>query len=407
MENNFYVYLYEDIDGTPVYVGKGSKSRAWDHKSSSGQATNPRLRKLLAARMTEGYSIEPRIIARGSEVDMFLIEVALIKHFGRQDIATGTLFNHTDGGEGVSNPSDEVRKKMSEASFRRYGEERCFTFMNQKTGEEFKGNCPQFAKFLDVNVGSINRLVLENTGNHSIKGWTVSGSGHKANEYETIYNFVHVIEQRVLMGTQSDLMKEEGLSASLISQMVNGIILHANGWCIEGKEQLVGTLKKNSNGNYYTPRKPWQTPNATPKSLLTWAMADQIHKTFDRLQNDQQAVGAKAILRSMELTDMLSERVTDSIIRKIKNEEKFDPINDDSWLEFKKKFEESNTLPENRFDGKLIDGRSKGPKNKKSKKEVNAVLELISKGIGVVEISRKTGVSRSAISRWKKKYSAS
>ena len=109
----------------------------------------------------------------------------------------------------------------------------------------------------------------------------------------------------------------------------------------------------------------------------------------------------------MELTDMLSERVTDSIIRKIKNEEKFDPINDDSWLEFKKKFEESNTLPENRFDGKLIDGRSKGPKNKKSKKEVNAVLELISKGIGVVEISRKTGVSRSAISRWKKKYSAS
>ena len=64
----------------------------------------------------------------------------------------------------------------------------------------------------------------------------------------------------------------------------------------------------------------------------------------------------------MGLYDHLSERVTDKIL-KMYETDTFRPLEDDDWLNFKSVFIQKHNLPESKFDGKLIDGRSK--KNKK------------------------------------------
>lgn len=40
------------------------------------------------------------------------LEKNLIKEYGRRDLKAGTLVNMTDGGEGIENPSEELRQKL-------------------------------------------------------------------------------------------------------------------------------------------------------------------------------------------------------------------------------------------------------------------------------------------------------
>jgi len=41
------------------------------------------------------------------------LEIKYIKEFGRRDLGLGELVNMTDGGDGIENPSQETRKKIS------------------------------------------------------------------------------------------------------------------------------------------------------------------------------------------------------------------------------------------------------------------------------------------------------
>src|SRR6185437_16086188 len=50
-----------------------------------------------------------------NESPAFSLEISLIKRFGRRDLQTGSLCNMTSGGEGVSQPNEELREKRSEA----------------------------------------------------------------------------------------------------------------------------------------------------------------------------------------------------------------------------------------------------------------------------------------------------
>lgn len=89
----FYTYLWLREDGSPYYVGKGTRARAFRRGSP------PRERIIVEA--------------HASEADAFDAERFLIAYYGRKDNASdpGILINHTDGGDGVSNPSEEVREQ--------------------------------------------------------------------------------------------------------------------------------------------------------------------------------------------------------------------------------------------------------------------------------------------------------
>jgi len=89
-------------DGTPYYVGKGSNGRAYEKHEHNGMLT-PKNTECIIIQNFE------------SEEDAFFAEKLLISFYGRIDLGTGCLRNHTDGGDGVSNPSLQTREKIRAA----------------------------------------------------------------------------------------------------------------------------------------------------------------------------------------------------------------------------------------------------------------------------------------------------
>jgi hypothetical protein len=97
----FYVYRYNRVDGTPYYVGKGTRSRAYSQHNHMVKLP-PRERI--------------QVIEKGLTADQAdQQEIALIKKYGRKDLGTGCLCNLTDGGNGIQGHSPITRKKMSDA----------------------------------------------------------------------------------------------------------------------------------------------------------------------------------------------------------------------------------------------------------------------------------------------------
>lgn len=137
----FYVYTYRDPrpskNSQVVYVGKGTGRRAWAHWEKPIHK-NRGFGALLAKLRRDG--LEP-LIAIVKEFDdeaaAFVEEMRLIAEIGRRDLGTGTLFNLTDGGEGMcgalrteewrANQSaamliPEVRTKYAEANRKRWAD---------------------------------------------------------------------------------------------------------------------------------------------------------------------------------------------------------------------------------------------------------------------------------------------
>ena len=107
-----YVYIYYDVDGTPIYVGIGS----WDGRWREHWRGDTHLGRLLRKRERElGISIYPEFIEADSWEDACLGEVLYIWCFGRADLGLGPLFNGTDGGEGAMGAirSTETKLKLS------------------------------------------------------------------------------------------------------------------------------------------------------------------------------------------------------------------------------------------------------------------------------------------------------
>lgn len=101
--SKFYVYQYVRLDGTPYYIGKGSRDRH-SHRCHSVHVPSDKSRIVIISKdMTEA--------------DAFQAEVFLIFMYGRVDRGTGCLRNLTDGGEGVSGykPTDEALAKLRAA----------------------------------------------------------------------------------------------------------------------------------------------------------------------------------------------------------------------------------------------------------------------------------------------------
>jgi hypothetical protein len=108
----------------PMYAGKGKGLRSQSHVK---EAIYGRVRKHQNAHKLNRIN---RILAEGleplafvvkselAEDEAFEIERDLIGIIGRRDLGTGSLTNWSDGGEGVTNLSEETKRKHSEAQMR-------------------------------------------------------------------------------------------------------------------------------------------------------------------------------------------------------------------------------------------------------------------------------------------------
>jgi hypothetical protein len=126
--HDFYVYAYLDprkpgtfvyqdysFDHEPFYVGKGTGNRCYFLENHQHGLCGNKIKKLK--------SLNLKSIIRIIKNEMFekaahALECDLIDLIGRQDLGTGTLCNHTDGGEGTSGhiKSIETRLKLSAAA---------------------------------------------------------------------------------------------------------------------------------------------------------------------------------------------------------------------------------------------------------------------------------------------------
>ena len=135
MKKIYYIYLHITNDGVVFYVGKGTDegNLIFERSKHTGRT------KFWKNVAKKGYTVEI-VGVFNSEKEAFDKEKELIKHYGRRDLSLGTLVNLTDGGEGMENPSEETRKKLSES---RTGEK------NHKFGKPTpKDTCDKISKTL-------------------------------------------------------------------------------------------------------------------------------------------------------------------------------------------------------------------------------------------------------------------
>ena len=124
-----YFYVVDDIEITfnyePFYIGKGTGNRIISHEKNALYESNATIKDNKIRKIwSEGKQvIRNKILDRLNEDVAFELEIKLIEIIKRKEYG-GPLINLTKGGDGVSNPSPEVRKKISDAAkIRVYSEE--------------------------------------------------------------------------------------------------------------------------------------------------------------------------------------------------------------------------------------------------------------------------------------------
>lgn len=112
-----YIYVLCRPDLRPFYVGKGVKRRALDHEAEA-RTTRRLSHKLNVIRAIQRHGGSIRYVVEdgfSDEAAAHARERELISLIGRYDLQRGPLTNQTDGGEGISNPSEESRQRRRES----------------------------------------------------------------------------------------------------------------------------------------------------------------------------------------------------------------------------------------------------------------------------------------------------
>ncbi len=123
-----YVYIHKrKNDNQPFYIGVGGLLSFDNYQRANasnwkGLKNRSSFWKNVANKF--GFTVEI-VLDNCTKEEAFLEEVRLIKLYGRQDIGTGILVNHTDGGDGRIGSSEEIKKKCGSKNIgRKWTEDR-------------------------------------------------------------------------------------------------------------------------------------------------------------------------------------------------------------------------------------------------------------------------------------------
>lgn len=117
-----YVYLHKRKDNNqPFYVGVGGLLSFDNYQRANannwkGLRNRSDFWKNIANKF--GFIVEI-VLDNCTKKEAFLEEARLIKLYGRLDIGTGILVNHTDGGDGRINSSEEIKLKCGKKNIGR------------------------------------------------------------------------------------------------------------------------------------------------------------------------------------------------------------------------------------------------------------------------------------------------
>lgn len=191
-EKEHYIYVYLDqrkkgdwvfedkkFEYKPFYIGKGKYYRINYHLQPKLRGDNSIKSNIINSivKETNELPIHYKIYENLSFEESNMIEIKIIKHFGRIDKGTGILSNMTDGGEGFKNVTftEETRKKMSEAKI---GKLKGKNNGNSKIVEQYDLN-GNFIRAYDslTEAAEINNLCLKNIS-HCCRGESKSAYGY-------------------------------------------------------------------------------------------------------------------------------------------------------------------------------------------------------------------------------------
>ncbi len=142
-----YVYQHIRKDTNEIfYVGIGDTAN--HGRAHSSKARNRHWHFITAKIPYEVVILQDEI----SWEEACNAEIFLIEKLGRKDLGTGLLVNMTSGGDGLHNPSEEIRdkirKKTKRSLIEKYGEERAKEII-EKHAEKLRGRKrPEHSKLM-------------------------------------------------------------------------------------------------------------------------------------------------------------------------------------------------------------------------------------------------------------------
>lgn len=217
----YYVYAYLRLDGTPYYIGKGIKTRAWtDHRKKINGKWSGIQTPVDNSRIT---ILESNLTNLGA----LAIERRMIRWYGRKIDNSGILRNIATGGDGGGRDDHNV-----------------YSWINIDTSEIVNLTQHQFKEKYNAHQGQVSDVVTNKR--RTVLGWGILGrehfadrSGPKNPSYDpTTYLWENIDTSEIVCKTKVDMVHTYKLRQSTVSSVANGHQKITGRWKIHGTDHL-------------------------------------------------------------------------------------------------------------------------------------------------------------------------